>query len=121
MNREKEKTAAETAQLRQELQNLEADRDENLKKRKAFLSEIDKGLRDEYRRWMKAQFANQSGAARSKTGFVALSKKGICTSCRIAIQPQTLKEAQKYQKQVYCSSCRRLLYVEPATSDVPFP
>ena len=121
VNREKEKTAAETAQLRQELQNLEADRDENLKKRKAFLSEIDKGLRDEYRRWMKAQFANQSGAARSKTGFVALSKKGICTSCRIAIQPQTLKEAQKYQKQVYCSSCRRLLYVEPATSDVPFP
>ena len=121
VNREKEKTATETAQLRQELQNLEADRNEELKKRKAFLSDIEKGLRDEYHRWMKAQFENQSGAARSKTGFVALSKNGICTSCRIAIQPQTLKEAQKYQKQVYCSSCKRLLYVEPATPDVPFP
>ena len=121
VNREKEKTAAETAQLRQELQDLEADRDKKLKKRKTFLPEINKKLRDEYHRWMKAQFANQSGAARARAGYVALSKNGICASCRIAIQPQTLKEAQKYQKQVYCSSCKRLLYVEPATPDVPLP
>ena len=120
-NREKKKTAAETAQLRQELQDLEADRDKKLKKRKTFLPEINKKLRDEYHRWMKAQFANQSGAARARAGYVALSKNGICASCRITIQPQTLKEAQKYQKQVYCSSCKRLLYVEPATPDVPFP
>lgn len=121
VNREKEKTATETSQLQQELRDLEMERDENLKRRKAFLPEIGKGLRDEYHRWMKAQFTNQSGAARAKTGFVALSKNGICTSCRIAIQPQTLKEAQKYKKRVYCSSCKRLLYVEPATPDVPFP
>ena len=121
VNREKKKTAAETAQLRQELQDLEADRDKKLKKRKTFLPEINKKLRDEYHRWMKAQFANQSGAARARAGYVALSKNGICASCRITIQPQTLKEAQKYQKQVYCSSCKRLLYVEPATPDVPFP
>jgi predicted nucleic acid-binding Zn-ribbon protein len=120
VNREKQKTATETAQLQQELQDLETERDEKLKQRKAFLPKINKGLRDEYHRWMKAQFANQSGAARAKTGFVALSKNGICTSCRIAIQPQTLKEAQKYQKQVYCSSCQRLLYVEPVTPDAPF-
>ena len=121
VNREKEKTAAETAQLRQELQDLEADGDKKLKKRKTFLPKINKRLRDEYHRWMKAQFANQSGTVRARPGFVALSKNGICASCRIAIQPQTLKEAQKYQKQVYCSSCKRLLYVEPATPDVPFP
>lgn len=121
VNRERQKTATETAQLQQELQDLETERDEKLKRRKAFLPKIEKGLRDEYHRWMKAQFANRSGAARAKTGFVALSKNGICDSCRIAIQPQTLKEAQKYQKQVYCSSCKRLLYVEPATPDVPFP
>ncbi len=121
VNREKQKTASETAKLQQELKDLEIERDEKLKRRKAFLPKIDKRLRDEYHRWMKAQFANQSGATRAKTGFVALSKNGICTSCRIAIQPQTLKEAQKYEKQVYCSSCKRLLYVEPATPDVPFP
>ena len=121
VNREKQKTASETAKLQQELKDLEIERDEKLKQRKVFLPKIDKRLRDEYHRWMKAQFANQSGAARAKTGFVALSKNGICTSCRIAIQPQTLKEAQKYEKQVYCSSCKRLLYVEPATSDVLFP
>lgn len=121
VNREKQKTASETAKLQQELKDLEIERDEKLKRRKAFLPKIDKRLRDEYHRWMKAQFANQSGATRAKTGFVALSKNGICTSCRIAIQPQTLKEAQKYEKQVYCSSCKRLLYVEPATPDFPFP
>ena len=121
VNREKQKTATETAQLQQELQDLETEGNKKLQQRKAFLPKIGKGLRDEYHRWMKAQFANRSGAARAKIGFVALSKNGICDSCRIAIQPQTLKEAQKYQKQVYCSSCKRLLYVEPATPDVPFP
>ena len=121
VNQEKEKTATQTAQLKQELQDLEIQRAEQLKQRKAFLPKIDKGLRDEYYRWMKAKLANQSGAVRAKTGFVALGKNGICDSCRIAIQPQTLKEAQKYQKQVYCSSCKRLLYVEPATPDKAFP
>ena len=121
VNREKEKTASETAKLQQELKDLEIEKDEKLKRRKAFLPKIGKRLRDEYHRWMKAQFANQSRAARTKTGFVALSKNGICTSCRIMIQQQTLKEAQKYEKQVYCSSCNRLLYVEPTTADIPFP
>ena len=121
VNREKQKTATETSHLQKELQNLETERQEKLKRRKAFLPQIDKELRDEYHRWMKAQFANRPGTARTKTGFVARSKNGICDSCRIAIQPQTLKEAQKYQKHVYCSSCKRLLYVEPVTPNVPLP
>ena len=116
INKEKEKTAAETEQLQQELHALEAGKDEKLKQRKAFLPKVDKGLRDEYHRWMKAQLAARSSAARTKAGFVALEENGTCGSCRIAIQPQTLKEAQKYEKQVYCSSCKRLLYIEPAES-----
>ena len=100
---------------------MEAERDEKMKARKAFLPKIDKVRRDEYHRWMKAQMASESGAARAKAGFIALGKDGICSTCRIAIQPQTLKEAQKYEKLVYCSSCKRLLYVEPATPDIPFP
>ena len=121
INKEKEKTAAETEQLQQELRTLEVEKDEKLKQRKAFLPEIDKGLRDEYHRWMKARLAIQSRTARAKAGFIALAEGGICGSCRIAIQPQTLKEAQKFLKPVYCSSCKRLLYVEPAASDVAFP
>ena len=121
VNREKEKTATETEQFRQELRALETERAEKLKQRKAFLPKIDKARRDEYHRWVKAQLAGESGIARVKNGFIALGKNGTCTSCRIAIQPQTLKEAQKYEKQVYCSSCKRLLYVEPITPDVPFP
>ena len=121
VNREKEKTATETEQFRQELRALETEREEKLKQRKAFLPKIDKARRDEYHRWVKAQLAGESGIARVKSGFIALGKNGTCSSCRIAIQPQTLKEAQKYEKQVYCSSCKRLLYVEPITSDVPFP
>ena len=121
VNREKEKTAAETEQFRQELRTLETDRAEKLKQRKAFLPKIDKVRRDEYHRWVKAQLTSESGMKRLKSGFMALGKDGTCGSCRIAIQPQTLKEAQKYEKPVYCSSCKRLLYVEPATPDVPFP
>ena len=121
VNREKEKTAAETEQFRQELRTLETDREEKLKQRKAFLPKIDKVRRDEYHRWVKAQLTSESGMKRLKSGFMALGKDGTCGSCRIAIQPQTLKEAQKYEKPVYCSSCKRLLYVEPATPDVPFP
>ena len=121
VNQEKEKTATETEQLRQELRTLETQKDEQLKQRKEFLPQIDKVRRDEYHRWMKAQLASQSGAVRAKAGFIALGKNGTCSTCRIAIQPQTLKEAQKYEKPVYCSSCKRLLYVEPATPDGPFP
>ena len=47
---------------------------------------------------MKAKLANQSGAARAKISFVALGRNGICDSCRIAIQPQTLKEGSKISK-----------------------
>ena len=121
VNQEKEKTATETEQFRQELRALETQLDEKMKERKAFLPKIDKVRRDEYHRWVKAQLASESGMARVKSGFVALGKNGTCSTCRIAIQPQTLKEAQKYEKPVYCSSCKRLLYVEPVTPDVPFP
>ena len=121
VNQEKEKTETETEQFQQELRALEKEKDAKLNDRKAFLPKINKALRDRYHRWMKSHFENQSNAARAKTGFVALGKNGICSSCRIAIQPQTLKEAQKYEKPVYCSSCNRLLYVEPATPDAPFP
>ncbi|MCY3743090.1 MAG: hypothetical protein OXH00_18895 [Candidatus Poribacteria bacterium] len=121
INQEKEKTATETEQFRQELRTLETERGEKLKQRKAFLPKIDKVRRDEYHRWIKAQLASESGRARVKSGFIALGKDGTCGTCRIAIQPQTLKEAQKYEKPVYCSSCKRLLYVEPVTPDVPFP
>ena len=121
VEQEKKKADTNTEQLRQELQTLEAERDEKMKARKAFLPKIDKARRDEYHRWMKAQMASQSGAARAKAGFIALGKDGTCSTCRIAIQPQTLKEAQKYEKLVYCSSCKRLLYVEPPTPDIPFP
>ena len=121
VQQEKKKSDTDTEQLRQQLQKLEAERQEKMKARTAFLPKIDKVYRDEYHRWMKAQLASQSGAARAKAGFVALGKNGTCSSCRMAIQPQTLKEAQKYEKLVYCSSCKRLLYVEPPTPDIPFP
>ena len=121
VNGEKEKTATETKQLQEERQTLETESNEKLNQRKAFLPKIDKSLRDAYHRWMKSRFASESKAAQAKTGFVALGKNGTCSSCRIAIQPQNLKEAQKYEKPVYCSSCKRLLYVEPATPDIPFP
>jgi len=109
--REDEKTVEKTAQLQQEQKTLATQIAEKLVQRKAFLPKIDKRLSAQYHRWFERQ----------KTGFVALGENGTCGSCRIAIQPQTRKEAQKYEKPVYCSSCKRLLYVQPPSPDIPFP
>lgn len=109
--RENEKTVEKAAELQQEQKTLETQLTEKLAERKAFLPKIDKCLSAQYHRWFERQ----------KTGFVALGENGTCGSCRLAIQPQTLKDAQKYEKPVYCSSCKRLLYVEPRSPDIPFP
>lgn len=109
--REDEKTNQETTEFRTEQKNLETQINEKLAQRNAFLPKIDKKLSTQYHRWME----------RHKTDFVALGKNGTCGSCRLTIQPQNLKEAQKYEKLVYCSSCKRVLYVEPPDPDIPFP
>ena len=111
VDREDKKTFEKTAELQQEQKALETQMTEKLAERKAFLTKIDKRLSEHYHRWFERQ----------KTGFVALGENGTCSSCHIAIQPQTLKEAQKYEKPVYCSSCKRLLYVQPLSPDIPFP
>lgn len=113
VTQEKEKTAAQTAELQKELQSLETASAVQLKQRNAFLPKINKPLISQYQRWMKAEVAKTANTPRAVLGFIALGKDGTCESCRIAIQPQTLKEAQKYEKPVSCSSCKRLLYVEP--------
>ncbi len=109
--REDKKTTEKITKFRAEQKDLEAKINEKLEKRNTFLPKIDKKLTTQYRRWME----------RHKTDFLALGKNGTCGGCRLTIQPQNLKEAQKYEKLVYCSSCKRLLYVEPADPDIPFP
>ena len=111
VGREDEKTNEKTSEFRSEQKDLEAQINEKLKQRNTYLPKIDKKLSTQYHRWME----------RHKTDFVALGKNGTCGSCRLTIQPQNLKEAQKYEKLVYCSSCKRVLYVEPVDSDVPYP
>ncbi len=108
---ENERNTEQKAALQAKQRELETLIAEKREKRKAFLPQIDAQLVVQYHRWMERQ----------RTPFLALGMKGICGSCRISIQPQTLKEAQKYQKLVYCSSCKRALYVQPPSSDIPFP
>ncbi len=121
VSREIKKTDVRTQELEEKLHALKTERDEKLKHRKTFLPKVDEKLKSEYHRWMKARLSNRSKTAQTKIGFVALVKRGTCGSCRIALQPQTLKEAEKYQEPVYCSNCKRLLYVEPVTPGIPFP
>ncbi len=108
---EDQETAEKTQEYREQQKTLKANIDEKMEQRKAYLPKIDKTLSTQYHRWME----------RNRTDFVALGKNGTCGSCRLTIQPQNLKEAQKYEKLVYCSSCKRVLYVEPETSDIPYP
>lgn len=107
-SQERENHAEQKAALQNRRRDLENEMAENLAARKAFLPKIDSRLLAQYHRWIERQ----------QMPFVALGLKGTCGSCRIAIQPQTLKEAQKYQKLVYCSSCKRALYVQPPSDAV---
>ncbi|MCG9126828.1 hypothetical protein JT359_04435 [Candidatus Poribacteria bacterium] len=100
-----------TAEFRKEQKVLKADIDLKIKQRSEFLPNIGKSLGNQYQKWIE----------RNKGDFVALGKNGTCGSCRLTIQPQSLKEAQKYEKLVYCSNCKRVLYVEPLSNDEPYP
>lgn len=108
---EDQQTADKTQEYREEQKTLKANIEQKMELRKAYIPKIDKTLSTQYHKWME----------RNRTDFVALGKNGTCGSCRLTIQPQNLKEAQKYEKLVYCSNCKRVLYVEPETSDIPFP
>ncbi len=109
--REDEKTAEQRLEYQEEQNSLKKLIDEKTKQRSQYLPEINKELIRLYHNWVN----------RRKSDFLSLGKNGTCGSCRLTIQPQNLKEAQKYEKLVYCTSCKRLLYVEPLSSDIPYP
>ncbi|MCY4404362.1 MAG: hypothetical protein OXD54_17490 [Candidatus Poribacteria bacterium] len=109
--REDQNNNKKTSEYQEERKNLKALIDEKMQQRTQYLPKIDKTLTTLYHRWIE----------RRKGDFVALGKNGTCGSCRLTIQPQNMKEAQKYDKLVYCTSCKRVLYVEPPTSDIPYP
>ena len=109
--REDEKNAELKSEYREEQKKLKELMDEKKKQRSQYLPNISKELSTLYHNWVNRQ----------KSDFVSLGKNGTCGSCRLTIQPQNLKEAQKYEKLVYCTSCKRLLYVEPLSSDIPYP
>ena len=108
---EDEIKSKKTAEFRKEQKALKADIDKRIQQRSQFLPKIDKKLGYQYQKWIE----------KNKGDFVALGKNGTCGSCRLTIQPQSLKEAQKFEKLVYCSNCKRVLYVEPLSTDEPYP
>ncbi len=109
--REDEKTAEKKIEYQEKQKNLKKLIDEKTEQRSQYLPKIGKELSTLYHNWVN----------RRKSDFVSLGKNGTCGSCRLTIQPQNLKEAQKYEELVYCTSCKRLLYVEPLSSDIPYP
>lgn len=109
--REDEKNAESKSEIQMEQKNLEKLITEKTKGRVQYLPKINKELSKLYHNWVN----------RRKSDFVSLGKDGTCGSCRLTIQPQNLNEAQKYEKLVYCTSCKRLLYVEPHPSDGQYP
>ena len=108
---EDENTSKQKSEFQEERKNLKQLIDEKTKQRSEYLPQIDKEISKLYHNWMN----------RRKTDFVSLARNGTCGSCRLTIQPQSLKEAQKYERLVYCTSCKRVLYVEPASPDIPYP
>ena len=97
---EREKVGNQKAKYEQEGRDLAAVVTSHQGERKRFSPDIDKDLMDRYQAWCK----------RNKTAFVSIVTNNACGGCRIAIPPQTLKEARKFEQAVQCSSCKRILY-----------
>ena len=102
-NAEKEKVSSRKATYEQEGRDLEAAVTAQQQKRTRFSPDIDKELMTGYQAW----------GRRNKSAFVSIVKNNACGGCRIAIPPQTLKEARKFEKVVQCSSCKRIIYPLP--------
>ncbi|MDE0506578.1 MAG: C4-type zinc ribbon domain-containing protein, partial [Candidatus Poribacteria bacterium] len=100
---EKEKAGNRKTTYEQEGKDLDAQVVEQQDERKRFSPDIDKNLMSSYQAW----------GRRNKSAFVSIVKNNACGGCRIAIPPQTLKEARKFEKVVQCSSCKRILYPLP--------
>ena len=100
---EKEKVGIQKTTYEQEVRDLEAAVAAQQQKRKRFSPDIDKDLMTGYQAW----------GRRNKSAFVSIVKNNACGGCRIAIPPQALKEARKFEKVVQCSSCKRILYPLP--------
>ena len=97
---EKEKVGSQKTAYEQEDRDLESAVVAQQEVRKRFSPDIDKELMTGYQAW----------GRRNKTAFVSIVKNNACGGCRIAIPPQTLKEARKFDKIVQCASCKRILY-----------
>jgi predicted nucleic acid-binding Zn-ribbon protein len=109
-NAEQAKNRAQKDQYEQEAADLKAQILEQQEGRKRLLPTTDHDLMNRYRAWFK----------RNRTGLVAVVTDNACSSCRMAIPPQMLKEARKYEQIVLCASCKRILYAQPpASADEP--
>lgn len=107
-NAEQAKNKVQRDQYEKEAADLKSQILEQQEERKRFLPTTDHDLMNRYREWFK----------HNRTGLVSVVTDNACSSCRMAIPPQMLKEARKYEQVVPCASCKRILYVlPPASSD----
>ena len=100
---EKEKISTQKAKYEQDGRDLMAAVAAQQQERKRFSPSIGKDLMNSYQAWVK----------RNKSAFVSIVSKNACSGCRIAIPPQMLKEARKFERIVLCSSCKRIIYPLP--------
>ena len=97
---EKKTNRAQQVECEREATGLLAEVGAYQEERNRFSSGIDEDLATGYEAWGK----------RNNTAFVSIVSDDACSSCRISIPPQALKEARKYERIVQCSSCKRILY-----------
>lgn len=105
-NAEQAKNKVQRDQYEKEAADLKSQILEQQEERKRFLPTTAHDLMNRYREWFK----------RNRTGLISVVTDNACSSCRISIPPQMLKEARKYEQIVLCASCKRILYVQPLAS-----
>ncbi|MCH8289785.1 hypothetical protein IH992_01590 [Candidatus Poribacteria bacterium] len=108
---EKAKNKIQKGECEKEIENFKAEIALHQEERKRFFSKVDRNLMNKCQEWLK----------RNGTGFVSLVIDNACSSCRITIPPQILKESRKYERIMFCPICKRILYPLPpsASDEVP--
>ena len=107
---EQEKHNARKAKYKQEAEDLKAAIVTWQKKQQDFFRQIDSRLMNQY----------QARFERHRQGLVSLVVENTCGNCYLAIPPQTLQEARKYEQLSRCGSCKLILYIpSPSPDDAP--
>jgi uncharacterized protein len=96
--------AAERTAIKKEVAALAAQLEDSSKARAALVATMDPQVLATYERIAKGR----KGVA------VAAARDGHCTLCHVRLRPQVFNDVRRNDSIIFCESCQRVLYFDPA-------